>query len=498
MAFSRRSVLVQGGVIGAGLIASDVPGFRALVWAVGEPTRKSLAGLAWDDPIVSAYRDAVGIMKKTDPLDRLSWSTVANIHFNYCPHGNWYFLPWHRAFVVSIERIVRTLTGKKEFAMPYWDWSTNPTLPDVFTTPLTPNGDTNWLYEPSRTLPPNWPYPDDVVGPGVVDKALKETPYETFGTSRPTGQDSTDPKWIRDGSGTQGTLEGLPHNSVHAWMGGYMPTMHSPWDPIFFMHHGNIDRIWAVWNSKGNANSDEANWKNMTFTDNFVNPDKSFWSPKVSDLFDPLALGYTYGLAAAPVAEASPQLLSLNSKLTTVFAGPIAAGTAGAKSFVKRLKAAPGRRFEISVPVDPAALSAVAHRAPAAPASSDVRAQQEADASGPRAYALIRDVTASSPDTAEYRVFIKGKNVTPDTKITDPHYVGAFAVFNKGPMGEHATHQEHPSFLLDLTDAIVRVYGGISKMPKDLALDIFALLDRSGLNPGTIAAGSIEIVIITP
>ena len=151
MAFSRRSVLVQGGVIGAGLIASDVPGFRALVWATGEPTRKSLAGLAWNDPIVSAYRDAVGIMKATTSLDVLSWDQLGRTHKGYCPHGNWYFLPWHRAFVVSIERIVRALTSTADFAMPYWDWTANPEFPEVFRPEKTPDNKPNHLYVSTRT-----------------------------------------------------------------------------------------------------------------------------------------------------------------------------------------------------------------------------------------------------------------------------------------------------------------------------------------------------------
>jgi hypothetical protein len=54
--------------------------------------------------------------------------------------------------------------------------------------------------------------------------------------------------WIVSGGGVQGTLEALPHNQVHNSIGGWMPTPASPRDPIFFMHHCNIDRIWAVWN----------------------------------------------------------------------------------------------------------------------------------------------------------------------------------------------------------------------------------------------------------
>ncbi len=39
-------------------------------------------------------------------------------------HGNDYFLPWHRWYVLKIETEVRNLGGKWAcFAMPYWDWT---------------------------------------------------------------------------------------------------------------------------------------------------------------------------------------------------------------------------------------------------------------------------------------------------------------------------------------------------------------------------------------
>ncbi|WP_438030315.1 tyrosinase family protein [Sorangium sp. So ce233] len=37
------------------------------------------------------------------------------------------------------------------------------------------------------------------------------------------------------------------HNRVHVWVGGSMAPGTSPDDPIFFLHHCNIDRLWALW-----------------------------------------------------------------------------------------------------------------------------------------------------------------------------------------------------------------------------------------------------------
>jgi tyrosinase len=78
MAVSRRSVLLQGAVIGAGVIASGVPGMKAL--AAGQPPqRRSLQGLAWNDPIVATYRDGVGLLKQKPATDKISWAGLAGI-----------------------------------------------------------------------------------------------------------------------------------------------------------------------------------------------------------------------------------------------------------------------------------------------------------------------------------------------------------------------------------------------------------------------------------
>ncbi|MFP5247085.1 MAG: tyrosinase family protein, partial [Thermoanaerobaculia bacterium] len=55
-------------------------------------------------------------------------------------------------------------------------------------------------------------------------------------------------------------LEGMPHNNVHNYTGGVGPldpgpygnmtNFLSPVDPIFFLHHANMDRLWDIWTRK--------------------------------------------------------------------------------------------------------------------------------------------------------------------------------------------------------------------------------------------------------
>src|SRR5262249_55141215 len=291
MTFSRRNVLLEGCMIGAGVIATNVPGVVALAQAQQPPQRRSLGVMALNDPILEAWRDGVRQLKSRPASNRISWASFAGIHgnntgFKLCPHGNWYFLPWHRAYLLMYERTVRQLTGHNEFALPYWDWTTNRQLPTAFVQP-TWNGQTNPLFEPTRTMSPTDSLPDGVVGPNVIAQILGETDFESFGTSRPNQpghvQNSLDQSWIVcEFCGIQGTLESNPHNTVHNRVGGLMRSAQSSLDPIFMMHHCNIDRIWAVWNAPplNNQNTNDPLWAGMTFQNNFYNPDGSFYSPK--------------------------------------------------------------------------------------------------------------------------------------------------------------------------------------------------------------------------
>jgi hypothetical protein len=67
-----------------------------------------------------------------------------------------------------------------------------------------------------------------------------------------------------------GLLEGTPHGSMHVATGGLSQDgkawmtqfTQAALDPIFWMHHCNIDRIWEVWIQRDNRNQnpDESSW----------------------------------------------------------------------------------------------------------------------------------------------------------------------------------------------------------------------------------------------
>jgi tyrosinase len=77
-------------------------------------------------------------------------------------------------------------------------------------------------------------------------------------------------------------VESNPHNLVHVYVGGYQGLsgpeglMTDPGiaalDPIFYLHHANIDRMWATWNRSGNANATDAGWTNGPTDRGFIMP----------------------------------------------------------------------------------------------------------------------------------------------------------------------------------------------------------------------------------
>jgi tyrosinase len=180
MTTSRRTILLGGAAIGVGIVSARLSGPEAFAAGL-PPQRLSLQGLAWNDPIVATYRDAVRILKARPATEKISWAALAGIHgstpgaYHFCPHGNWYFLPWHRAYLVTYERIIRDLTKNPNFAFPFWDWTADPTIPEVFLSQTTPDGKPNALYVDDQdfgenwkqTWPPSTPMPTNIVGPAI-------------------------------------------------------------------------------------------------------------------------------------------------------------------------------------------------------------------------------------------------------------------------------------------------------------------------------------------
>jgi hypothetical protein len=89
--------------------------------------------------------------------------------------------------------------------------------------------------------------------------------------------------------------------------------------------------------------------------------------------------------------------------------------------------ATPAKYLEVPVEVTVSSVKAVANRQ--SPSSGletlSLEKARTLAASGPRAYAFLRDVDYAQQENTEYRVFIDCDYLSPETPITDRHYVGS-------------------------------------------------------------------------
>jgi tyrosinase len=219
--FDRRT-MIGSGLAAAGLVAAGE--------ALAAPPRLRVSWQAFrNTPSYARFVSAVATMKaNTNANDPNSWLYWANVHQNFCPHGVPYFLTWHRGYIYRFEQQIRAVSGDASFNLPYWDYYANASLPTEFTNPANGNN-------------PLW------------------NPRTNTNVSAALGYGFTQPQWVNFPRNwptpMEPQIESLPHNQVHNIIGGFMPTMQSPRDPIFWVHHANIDRLWCAWLAAGGGRS---------------------------------------------------------------------------------------------------------------------------------------------------------------------------------------------------------------------------------------------------
>ncbi len=171
-------------------------------------------------PQYASFLNAVrSMMANTNAADPNSWQYWTNVHANYCPHRTPYFLAWHRGYLYYLEQQMRRVSGDPSLTLPYWDWYTNPHIPSEFTDKATGNP----LYCPRVNT--------NVYG------ALDLSPFSSSVVNFQRGTANS----------FEEAFENAPHNPVHDIIGNSMATMQSPRDPIFYLHHANVDRLWHAW-----------------------------------------------------------------------------------------------------------------------------------------------------------------------------------------------------------------------------------------------------------
>jgi tyrosinase len=169
------------------------------------------------------------------------------------------FGPWHRKLLLEFEHALQAVDPA--VTLPYWDWTTDrsPTsslwAPD-FLGGDGRNGDRQVMTGPFAYKTGKWtltvrvdsrPYLRRGLGAGGgtlptaadVRQVLAVTPYD----AAPWNSASVE--------SFRNQLEGWQgpdlHNRVHVWVGGHMASGVSPSDPVFWLHHCFVDKLWADW-----------------------------------------------------------------------------------------------------------------------------------------------------------------------------------------------------------------------------------------------------------
>jgi len=444
-----------------------------------------------DDPDLVTYRDFVRMMKDPTRNESLvNWISYSDIHgrehvTNLCAHGNWYFLPWHRGYLRMYEMAARTLTGNHNFALPYWDWTADRQIPRSFSDPIF-KGQSNPLFVLGRSMRPTDSLPNNIVGQQeVMEGIYQEISFEAFGSSRARDQDSLDPIWIQR-QGTASTLEYTPHNNIHGIIGRpFMHSAESPRDPIFLMHHCNIDRIWAVWNSLGRTNTSDPLWLDMPFSEHFIAPDGMRYTDIVRDLQEVVPLGYTYGLEAAAEYSGDPdRALHFSSIFSTGEELEIAG--------FSRNREMPTESAKLFRPLS-VAMSSDIDQLRRSVRTDLNKSTAVTNLHEPQVYAIIRDLYPTKPDDTQLRVFVNCHYLSQSVPTSDPHYVTAIGFFGTGA---HSGHKL--SSLVNLTPALKRL-ARAQRLDRDEVVVQLLPTQQHGNdldNAGSVEVGEVELVII--
>jgi tyrosinase len=416
--FTRRQFLLATGAAAASasLINSALSLFdhaEASQLAV----RRDVGHMDVNDPVLVSYRKAVKAMKALPARDPRSWTYQAAIHgtlitplkhaWNTHQHGNYFFWSWHRTYLYWFERIVRRFAHDPQWALPYWNWSqaNERQLPASFRDPRSE------LFVSNRRATMN---AGGALPPSHVEYAQAFS-FSSFANA------ST-------------SLEGSPHGTVHVDVGGWMGSaLTAAQDPLFYLHHANIDRLWSLWLAQGGNRMDpigDADWARHRFT--------------------------FYNENGKPVQMTTCDVLRTAEELQYIYEGePVQV-----KQYCPRKPVEPPISFVderlIVAPISPVTLTAQATIVSIDMKDLSSKMQPVLDSTTDQIALELLDAEAESAPGVVWDVFVGApKDTTPDSQ--SPSFVGSVALFGAG-IRHVATHEFRPArFLFPMKRALAAV-----------------------------------------
>ena len=296
--------------------------------------RSAAWSLTSTDANTTKLRHAYAIMQSLPASNPHSMAAQRNMHAWYCNdcgsidtheeiHGSYKFLAWHRAFLYFHERILGKLIDDATLRLTYYDWEhpLHRALPPIYAAASQP------LWHKRVLTPPSPIAPAEIFNgvPGMMNYAVDDF----FGT-------------VTAG----GSVEARPHNKGHVSIGDDMGVLNTAaFDPIFYSHHGNVDRMWASWQRlhPGQQPSGTA-YSAIRFA--FWDENKRWVSIGVNDVSDTRSLGYEYSAFITPPSRA------LRSTIPLTLTSPSRLGSAPAANAFSGADTVDVRLENLQIPGD--------------------------------------------------------------------------------------------------------------------------------------------------
>ena len=402
--------------------------------------RQSIASLT--NTQIASLRHGFQVMMSRPASDPTSYGFQANIHgtfdtattpqeiqsWNNCEHGTYYFLSWHRMYLYFFDRILRAASGDSSLVLPYWNW-TDPaqrTLPVAFRDPASAS---NPLYLAPPARPAELDAGTASLGPGIVDfsAAFADMAFDSpSGSGASFGGQVASPMHQ---TGPHSAIEQQPHDVIHVALGGLMrnPNTASK-DPIFWLHHANIDRLWSRWLALGGGrtNPTDAAWLNTQFT--FYDEAGHAVYLTGAEIVDTIGqLNYRYdddSLLGRRLFRRSPVTRDFTETPPLAAAGSIA-------SAVPREEMATSAPSTDSHRIELAGTTARVHVPLNVNTSSRLRALGEKNA--PHQVLLrLDDIRYDTSSGVYYEVYVSPA-VGEKLDIDSPHYIGNLSLFGLKP-----------------------------------------------------------------
>ena len=364
------------------------------VRAASGPVRESLASFSSDAQKVESLRKGVAAMKALPGSDHRSWFFQAATHaysdalfkaelkrdpklkkfdkakyWNKCPHFGQCsadFVIWHRAYLHFFERTLRAAANDPALALPYWNYAApdQRTFPAIYVPEFLDDAkkDPNPLFHPNREKSFTKGLVEISSLVGLAQKTADATTFFHVPGAPGFGGDDLD-----EDHTLIGLLEQRPHNDIHLAVGGVINSANgamaeittAAFDPVFWAHHANVDRLWAEWAAKPGKNwgpAPSSGW----FDDSlwtFVDADGSEVRVSRRDAINLLAaydVDYSAQLAvpaAPPPPSPPPPPPVASGPGAPAAAAPVMVGAAAPET-ARRAARAPHRRREREILAD--------------------------------------------------------------------------------------------------------------------------------------------------